>query len=84
MSLDMKCNMYIMYSHTICDIHSQANLENVREFKVALDQDRTAGMANFSEALLRAFSILERVRNLRNKNNEIYFGSEQCTHLWNT
>ncbi|CAL8093183.1 unnamed protein product [Orchesella dallaii] len=40
----------------------QANLENVREFKVSLDQDRTAGMANFSEALLRAFSILERHR----------------------
>lgn len=44
--------------NTLC---LQANLENVREFKVALEQDRTAGMANFTEALTRAFNILERV-----------------------
>ncbi|ODM94980.1 Voltage-dependent calcium channel subunit alpha-2/delta-1 [Orchesella cincta] len=44
------------------EIAKHANLENVREFKVALDQDRTAGMANFTEALIRAFNILERHR----------------------
>lgn len=54
------CLMYLF----ACD-YSQANLENVREFKVALDQDRTAGMANFTEALIRAFNILERVSGTR-------------------
>ncbi len=63
----MKRNMFVYYKLLYkFDVPSQANLENVREFKVALDQDRTAGMANFTEALLRAFSILERVRNLLN------------------
>ncbi|CAG7819709.1 unnamed protein product, partial [Allacma fusca] len=36
----------------------QANLKNVREFKVALEQDRTAKVANFTTALLKAFEVL--------------------------
>ncbi|XP_035710380.1 voltage-dependent calcium channel subunit alpha-2/delta-3 isoform X2 [Folsomia candida] len=42
----------------------QATLENVREFKVALDQDRTREMANFTAALNAAYSMLEKHRDL--------------------
>ena len=39
----------------------QANLRNIREFKVALEQDRTAKVANFTTVLLKAFEVLEKV-----------------------
>ncbi|CAL8108692.1 unnamed protein product [Orchesella dallaii] len=40
----------------------QANLENVRELKVGLEQDHTAGIANFTSALNTAFDVLEKAR----------------------
>jgi len=37
-------------------------MDNIREFKVALEQKGTEGVSNFTEALKLAFDVLEKVR----------------------
>lgn len=43
----------------------QANLANIRELKIAMDNIDTDGIANFSAALTRAFELLEEFRERR-------------------
>ena len=42
----------------------QANLENIGEFKMALANIKTEQIANFSQALTKAFTLLAKVSRL--------------------
>jgi hypothetical protein len=45
-----------------CSFLSQANLANVREFKQGMKDLHTDKIANFSAVLIKAFELLQQVR----------------------